>query len=317
MAGSRFDYTERKVIESCRRRGMSFRAIGEVLGRDHSAVFREVARNRNRFGGYRAKGAQRKAERRARRPKVAKLDDRRLYRRVKHLLTKTKYSPAATAAVLRAEGYRICHETIYRAIYLGRFGDPTKVLCRPRRYRKRRTRTGQYHDPLGDFTSIDDRPTLVGAGHWEADLLVGRRNLTAVVVLVELVTRYTVVVALENRTAAHTATQLIAAVFSRIPKHLRKTLTLDQGREFARWAEIAARTGFEVFFCHPHAPWEKPLVENTNALLRRWLPRGTVFPTNQKTLDRIAGLLNRMPRRSHRWDTAANQYRQARVVTTM
>ena len=317
MAGCRFDFTERRVIESGRRTGLSYRVLGDLLGRDASAVWREVSRNRNRFGGYTAKTAQRRADRRARRPKPALLDDRRLCRRVRHLLTKNKYSPAAAAAVLAAQGIRICHETIYRAIYTRRFGDPRKVLCRPRRFRRRRTRTGIYNDPLGDISLIDDRPQRDGPGHWEGDLLVGRRNLTAVVVLTELVTRYTLVVALENRTAEHTAAQLISVIQHRIPRHLRKTLTFDQGREFARWGHIAARTGFGIYFCHPHSPWEKPLVENTNALLRRWLPRGTVFPQNQKTLDRIAQLLNRMPRRSHGWDTATNQYRQSRVVTTM
>ncbi len=314
---SRLCLADRMVIERGRRAGLTFRALGEVLGRDGSVIWREVDRNRNRFGRYTARGAQRKADRRARRPKVSLLDDRRLYRRVKHLLVNHRYSPAAAAAVLQAAGIEICHETIYRAIYGRRFGDPRKVLCRPRPHRQRRTRTGVYNDPLGDITLIDDRPRRVGVGHWEADLLVGKGNLSAVVVFTELVTRFTVVVALTNRTADHTATRLITAIFTRIPRHLRKTLTFDQGREFARWAHIADRTGFSVFFCHPHSPWQKPLVENTNALLRRWLPRGTVFPTSQTALDRIAGLLNQMPRRSHGWDTAANQYRQARVVTTM
>ena len=317
MAGSRLCFEERRVIESGRRAGFSWRTLGDLLGRDPSAVFREVKRNRNRFGGYTARTAQRRADRRARRPKAALLDERGLYRRVKHLLTKKKYSPAAAAAVLRARGVGICHETIYRGIYARRFGDPRRVLCRPRTHRRRRTRTGIYSDPLGVFSLIDHRPDREGPGHWEGDLLVGRRNLSAVVVLTELVTRFTLVVALTNRTADHTAAQLIAAIQRRVPRHLRKTLTLDQGREFARWGTIAARTGFGIYFCHPHSPWEKPLVENTNALLRRWLPRGTVFPRSQKTLDRIAQLLNRMPRRSHNWDTAANQYRQARVATTM
>ena len=136
-------------------------------------------------------------------------------------------------------------------------------------------------------------------------------------VLTEIVTRYTLIVAISSRNADHVADQMTRLICNRIPTHLRGTLTLDQGREFTRWATIAAGTGFGIYFCDPRSPWQKPLVENTNALLRRWLPRGTVFPTTQRIVDKIAYLLNAMPRRSHQWDTAADRYRQARVASTM
>ena len=317
MAGARLVLHDREVIESAVSQGLSYRMIGELLGRSASTIQREVVRNRNRLGRYRARGAQRKADRRAQRPKAAKLDDRRLYRRVKRLLVTRRYSPAATAAVLRSQGIRICHETIYRAIYQHRFGSPKQVLCRPRSRRMRRTRTGESRQVLGDITLIDQRPPLKGAGHWEGDLLVGKRNRTAVVVLTEIVTRYTLVIALNNRTADHVANRIIATIRYRIPIHLRHTLTLDQGREFADWTRIAAKTRFDVYFCEPASPWQKPLVENTNALLRRWLPRGTIFPTRQPIVDKIAKLLNTMPRRSLNWNTATDHYRQARVATTM
>lgn len=316
MAG-RLLLCDRKIIESGLREKLSFRQIGRLLGRSGSTIQREVARNRNWRGHYRAVGAQRKTDRRALRPKAALLDDRRLLRRVERLLKDSRYSPAATAAVLRRSGVSICHETIYRAVYQGRFGNPKGVLCRPRPHRMRRTRTGRYPHVLGAIAGIDQRPAIDGPGHWEGDLLVGRRNLTAVVVLTEIVTRYTLIVAISSRNADHVAEQMIRIIQHRIPKGLRGTLTLDQGREFTRWATIGAATGFGIYFCDPHSPWQKPLVENTNALLRRWLPRGTVFPTTQRIVDKIAHLLNAMPRRSHQWDTAADRYRQARVASTM
>ncbi len=316
MAG-RLLFHDREVIERARREGMSYRQIGRLLGCNASSVQREVSRNSNWRGRYRAVGAQRKTDRRAKRPKPAKLDDRRLYRRVERLLLSKKYSPAAAAAVLRRQGVAICHETIYRAIYQHRFGNPKQVLCRPRPHRMRRTRTGRSHQVLGDIALIEQRPQRSGVGHWEGDLLVGRNNLSAVVVLTEVVTRFTVVVALSNRTAEHAAQQMITQIRRYIPKHLRHTLTLDQGREFAGWATIAAASGFGIYFCHPRSPWQKPLVENTNALLRRWLPRGSVLPNQQKILNRIARLLNNMPRRSLQWATAAETYNQNRVATTM
>lgn len=316
MAG-RLVLCDREVIEAGLAEGLSLRSIGRLLGRSGSTIHREVIRNRNRDGVYRAASAQRRADRRSRRPKVAKLDDRRLCRQVHQLLVDQRYSPAAASAVLARRGVTISHETIYREVYQWRFGNPTQVLCRPRPRRMRRTRTGRSHQVLGDLVLIGRRPERVGAGHWEGDLLVGRRNRSAVVVLTETATRYTLVVALANRHADHVADQLIAHIRHRIPTGLRSTLTLDQGREFAQWAAIAAATGFDIYFCEPRSPWQKPLVENTNALLRRWLPRGTVLPSAQPTLDHIARHLNGMPRRSHQWDSATDRYRQAKVATTM
>lgn len=316
MAGVRFDFEERLVIARGRAMGLSYRQLGVLLGRDASAVCREVNRNRNAQGVYWARGAQRKAAVRARRPKRSKLDDRRLWRMVNHRLKEWRYSPAATAADLAGRGVRISHETIYQAIYQRRFGDPKAVLCRPRPHRKRRTRTGRITDSLGPIRLIDQRPARTGVGHWEADLLVGKGNYTAVVVLTEVVTRYTVIVALENRTADHCHRQLVTQIRRRIPRRFRKTITFDQGREFARWQQLEKATGFTAYFCHPRSPWEKPLVESTNALLRRWLPRGAPITSNQHDLNKISRLLNTMPRHIHQWSTAANEYRKHRVATT-
>ena len=184
---------------------------------------------------------------------------------VYHRIVKLKYSPAATAADLGSRGISISHETIYQAIYRRFFGDPRIVLCRPRKTRRRRTKTGRGPNSLGDFVLIDERPERVGAGHWEADLLSGTGNKSVVGVLTETVSRQTIVVSLPQRSTRHVADQLVGIIQHRIPKHLRKTLTLDQGREFARWDRIGKATGFAIYFCHPRSPWEKPLVEQTTA----------------------------------------------------
>ncbi len=316
MAGVRFCFEEREVIDRGLGMKMSHRDIGMVLGRHHSSVSREIGRNSNTHGGYSALGAQHKSDVRAERPKRSLVDDKRVFNMVRTRLVDWKYSPAAAAADLTARGVPISHETIYQAIYKHRFGDPRAVLCRPRRKRRRRTRRGWAPQPLGDFKSIDDRPKTDGVGHWEADLIVGRRNKSAVAVVTEKTLRVTLIVAIDNRTADHVRDRIIKAIRHRVPKHLRKTLTFDQGPEFARWEDIEKRTGFDIYFCHVASPWEKGLVEQTNSLLRRWLPRRTDFPTDQPTVDRIAKLLNNMPRRSLNWSTSAIEYRKHRVATT-
>lgn len=315
MAGVRFCFEEREVVARGLKMKMSHRGIGMLLGRHHSSVSREVKRNSNSHGRYLPRGAQRKAIERALRPKRSLLDDKRVFNMVRTRLVDWKYSPAAAAADLRYRGISISHETIYQEIYKRRFGDPRGVLCRPRRKRKRRTRRGWAPYPLGDIRLIDERPALDGVGHWEADLLIGRRNRSAVAVLTEKTLRMTVIVALDNRTADHVRDRIVKAIGHRIPKHLRKTLTFDQGSEFTRWKDTEESTGFTVYFCHVRSPWEKGLVEQTNSLLRRWLPKRTHFPTDQPTIDRIAKLLNNMPRRSLNWSTSAIEYRKHRVAT--
>jgi len=316
MAGSRFTRQERDVIERGRALEWSYRDLGAILGRDPSAICREVNRNKNRHGRYVALGAHRRAHKRAKRPKAFIVDDRRVFNMVFHRIVTLKFSPAATAAELASRGVFISHEAIYQAIYQRFFGDPRAVLCRPRKTRRRRTSTGRGPNSLGDFPSIDGRPQRVGAGHWEADLLSGTANKTAVAVLSETVSRKTLVVVLPKRSTNDVADQLIAIICNRIPKHLRKTLTFDQGREFAQWERIAKQTGFDVYFCHARSPWEKPLVEQTNSLLRRWLPKNKHMPKDQPTIDKIASLLNRMPRRILNWQSAQTVYRELAVATT-
>lgn len=306
MPGSRLCREEREHIAVGLAAGKSLRRIAAELGRAASTVAREVARNCNRLGQYWAHGAQRKATLRARRPKAFLLDDPELGERVAELVVDRRYSPWAASRILSRDGHQISHETIYRAIYQGRFGKPKTVLNRPRTRRKRRTRTGRYPNNFGAFRLIHDRPPIQGAGHWEADLLVGAGNYTAAVVLSEPATKHTLLVALDNRTADHTADRLIDAISRGIPTRFRKTLTVDQGREFTRWKRIAAATGFDIYFCEPRSPWQKPHVENTNALLRRWIPKRRPVPRAQPILDDIAQLINNMPRRSLHGRTATH-----------
>ena len=318
MPGSRLCLAEREEIRAGIERGDSLRQIARLLGRAASTVWREVVRGSNLEGRYVAVGADRKAQMRARRPKPALLDDPVLYQRVHRFLVEWRWSPQATAKALRSEGIQISHETIYQHIYRHRFGDPRTVLCRPRFRRKRRTRTGRYPHVLGDYRPIGDRPgnPNTESGHLEGDLIVGAGNYTAAVVICERQTRFCLLGALpQGRNSAH-VTDIVCQLLEQVPPPLRKTLTWDQGRELTRWERIEHRIGTPVFFCAPHSPWQKPLVENTNGLLRRWLPKRTPIPQTQHTLNNIAHRLNTMPRHSLQWDTAQNRYDQLRVAMT-
>lgn len=319
MAGVRLCLAEREEIRVGLERGESFRRIAARLGRAVSTVSREVARGGGR-GRYRAVVAEGEARRRACRPKRSRLAaDAVLASRVAALLDQG-WSPAPVAAQLRAEGTPLAAETIYRELYRpgSVLGDRWRRLCRPRPSKRRRRRTGSRIDtrPLGAFRLIDERPPVDGPGHWQGDLLVGADNRSAAVVLVETVSKRVLLGALESQRADHVA-DVVARLLDTVPAKLRTTLTWDQGRELARWKRIETDVGIDVYFCHAHSPWQKPLVENTCGLLRRWLPRRSNLYRPQPALDHIAHLLNTMPRRSLSWDTAHNTYNRLTVATTM
>jgi transposase, IS30 family len=234
------------------------------------------------------------------------------------MLVDERHSPMTVSRLLSAEGCSVSHEAIYQEVYRHRFGDPRRVLCRPRRSRRRRTRTGRIPDNLGDYKRLADRPgdPRVEPGHWEGDLLVGADNKTAVAVITDRFTRKALLGALPHgRNADHVA-EVVTGMLDKVPAELRRSLTWDQGRELTRWARIEAATGTPIYFTEPRSPWQKPLVENQNALLRRWLPRNQTMPRSQATVDRIADLLNLIPRRVLGWASANNAYDRLRVATT-
>ena len=223
-----------------------------------------------------------------------------------------RWSPQAVCADLRARGRTLCAETVYAACYdpTGRRGLPEgswRYLPRRCRRRKPRGPKARKRSPLGDFKAIAARPQSVEdrveAGHWEGDLIIGRANRSAVATLTERTSRLTLAVGLPGGYDAPS----VAAV-SRQPDHMVKSLTWDQGREMARWADIEAALGIDVYFCDPHSPWQRPTNEHTNGLLRRWLPKGTDLDIGQPRLAVIEDNLNTMPRKLHDWHSPHSVY---------
>ena len=273
----RLSSEERVRVDEMARAGVDVDEVARRLGRHRSTVHRELKRGGGRCG-YDAEAAQAAADLRARRPKTPKLaGDPVLAAAVGGLLA-DRMSPHAISAQLRSEGHGICAETVYAACYdhSGARGLPEgswRLL--PRRCRKRRPRGrhARKPSPLGDFKAISQRPASVEdrrqPGHWEGDLIIGKANRSAVATLVERTSRQTLTVALPHGYDAHNTAAAVTAALARQPRHLVKTLTWDQGREMARWPDIEATLGIEVYFCDPHSPWQRPTNEQTNGLLRR------------------------------------------------
>ena len=283
----RLSRDERARVEAMVTAGVSVAESARRLERDPSTIHRELARNRGGVG-YDAEAAHAAAAARARRPKTPKLAaDPVLAGSVSALLAH-RMSPHAICALLRCEGTRVSAETIYRACYdaTGRRGLPEgswRLLPRRCRRRKPQGRHAQRRSPLGDFRPISERPAAVEdrreAGHWEGDLIIGKNNRSAAVTLTERLSRQTLLAALPSGYDAPSVASAVAAALARQTRHLVRTLTWDQGREMARWADIETALGAKVYFCDPRSPWQRPTNEQTNGLLRRWLPKGTDLNT--------------------------------------
>jgi IS30 family transposase len=201
---------------------------------------------------------------------------------------------------------RVSHETIYNAIYVLPRGELRKELIASLRQehsvRRPRSRGQDRRGKIADMVSIHQRPPEIESrlvpGHWEGDLIKGAANASSVGTLVERTSRLVVLVRMADATAP-TTVEAFAEGLNRVPAPLRKSMTYDQGREMSRHKELAERTGVDIYFADPHSPWQRGSNENTNGLLRQYLPKGTDLSVfSQAELDAIAWRLNTRPRKA-------------------
>ena len=311
---ARLSAADREDIRAGLDAGDSLRAIAGRLGRAPSTVSREVSAN----GGpkaYRGWRAHRRASDLARRPKVAKLAGcARLRAQVETWLEDELWSPVQISAQLRVEFpddpmMRVSPETIYQSLYVQGRGALRKELAAClrtgraiRRNRSRLERRGR----IPDMVNISERPAEVEdravPGHWEGDLIIGKGNASAVGTLVERSTRYLMLLHLPGDHTAETVRTVMAAKIKTLPEHLVRSITWDQGNEMAQHATFTVDTGIDIYFCDPHSPWQRGSNENTNGLLRQWMPKGTDLSAhNEADLDTIAYKLNNRPRQTLGW----------------
>jgi transposase, IS30 family len=311
---ARLSAAERELVVRGLDAEESFRAIARRLGRAPSTVSREVNANGGR-AGYAGWRAHRRASDLARRPKIAKLAGcARLRRQVETWLTDELWSPAQISAQLRIEFphdpmMRVSPETIYQSLYVQGRGALRKELAAclrtGRAIRRNRSRL-ENRGGIAGMISISDRPAEIEdravPGHWEGDLIIGKNNKSAVGTLVERSTRYVMLLHLPDDHNANTVNAAMAAKITTLPEQLVRSITWDRGCEMAHHARFTIDTGVAIYFCDPHSPWQRGSNENTNGLLRQWMPKGTDLSVHSEAeLDAIAHKLNNRPRQTLGW----------------
>lgn len=311
---------EREEISRGLAEGLSCRAIAKEMGRAPSTISREVDRNGGRES-YRASKADQRAWERAKRPKTCKIANEPKLRRLVASKLRKGWSPAQISGWLKARfttasRLYVSHETIYRTLFVQARGALKKELIahlrskRVMRRAKSSSLRGKGRAQIVDAVSIRERPAEADdravPGHWEGDLLLGSRT-HAVATLVERSSRFVILAKLDGRDAPSVTKALIKQV-TKLPAHLRRSLTWDRGLELAEHAKFTVATGVQVYFCDPHSPWQRGTNENTNRLLRQYLPKGAPLrDLSQNQLNAIARKLNERPRKTLNFETPAER----------
>jgi transposase, IS30 family len=318
--GRYLSLAEREEIAVGLAQKLAYREIARRLGRPVSTVSREVRRNspQGRYR-YRAVAAQVRAEERARRPKPAKLAQHAgLHAWVQGKLEEN-WSPEQISRRLPVEfadrpEMRVCHETIYQALYVQGRGalrrELTAHLRTGRSLRKPRRTEGERRGKIADMVLIAGRPAEAAdravPGHWEGDQIAGRAGKSQIGTLVERATRYTLLVPMPGGKGAPAFADAVIPVIADLPDSLRRSLTWDQGKEMAQHKQIAVAADIGIYFCDPHSPWQRPTNENTNGLLRQYFRRDadlSAYPPEY--LRQVADQLNGRPRKVLGWKTPA------------
>ena len=319
---------EREEISRGLVAGHSIRSIAARLGRAPSTVSREIKRNGGQ-ASYRASQADSAAWDRAHRPKRCKLAQNRALAGIVADKLRALWSPEQIAGWLKHtypgdESHHVSHETIYRSLFIQARGALKKELLehlrRTRGMRRSRhyTQKTEIHGQIVDAVSISERPASVEdravPGHWEGDLVFGSHN-SQIATLVERQTRYVMLVKVP---AKDTKTVVDALVKNarKLPQELYKSLTWDRGTEMHGHKRFTLATDIQVYFCDPQSPWQRGSNENTNGLLRQYLPKGIdISSYSQAKLNGVARQLNERPRKTLGFQTPAEMFSQSVAST--
>jgi IS30 family transposase len=287
------------------------RSIATRLERSPSTISRELARNVDGQGRYRATAAHARAYLRASRPKPAKLATNMVLREKVEQDLEKKYSPEQITGRLQVEfpddtEMRVSPETIYQSLYVQSRGalrrDLAVCLRTGRALRRPSRKVGQRKNRIPNMVNISERPAEAAdravPGNWEGDLIIGKQNQTAIGTLVERQTGYTMLLHLPDGYKPEQVRDVLAAKIKTLPDLLRLSLTWDQGPEMRDWKHVAVDADIDIYFCDPHSPWQRGTNENTNGLLRQYFPKGTDLSVHSaEDLDWVAQELNDRPRK--------------------
>jgi IS30 family transposase len=319
---------EREEISRAMVAGQSIRAIAAGMGRAPSTVSREIHRNGG-VDSYRANQADQAAWDRATRPKICKLVKNRGLAQVVAEKLQRLWSPEQIAGWLTRtypgdESNQVSHETIYRTLYIQARGALRKELvehlrrARIMRRSRHHTQKTDNHGRIVDAVSISERPATVEdravPGHWEGDLFFGSAN-SQIATLVERQSRYVMLVKVPGKDTETVVNALIKHAH-KLPQELYQSLTWDRGKEMADHKRFTLATDIKVYFCDPQNPWQRGSNENTNGLLRQYLPKGMdISALSQAKLNALARSLNERPRKTLGYHTPAERFNRAVAST--
>lgn len=312
---------ERERILVLHTQGQSLRTIAKETGRSISTISREMARNRDSKWGYSAAGAEKKyLERRKKCTRHKLLSNADLHGIVKRLFLERQWSPEQIANRLEHENsaFTISYSSIYRAIYAGMF-DTAEQRCskgnrgairnlRHRGRSRRRKGTVETRGKIAISNRIQERPKEADSrqiiGHWEADTVAGKTGSACLVTITDRCSRFLLAGRVAKKTSTLVADEMIA-LLTALPKKKRRTITPDRGKEFSTHSRVTkALNGLQFYFPDPYAPWQRGTNENTNGLLREYLPKSfdMALSSDGDITDFIFNL-NCRPRKCLGWKT--------------
>ena len=319
----KFTLEDRRIISRMIEAKARISEIAEAVQKHRSSVYREIKRNYWHddeypiISGYWHMTAQKSAmDRYQRRRKLVR--DSALRDAVIDRL-KEGWSPEQIAGRLKIEAgpTRICHETIYQFVYSreGQSQELARYLPEHRKKRRHRGSRKSRGSVCPEHLAIKHRPKKINErqefGHWEADLIIFRREHgnANVATVVERQTRFTVLIRNGDRRSRPIMNRLIDHL-GPLPAQARRSVTFDRGFEFVSWRELHKGMGTKAWFCDPKAPWQKGTVENTNKRVRRYLPRDApIYAISNQSIKLICDRLNATPRKCLGWKTPAEAFR--------
>ena len=304
---------ERYTISTLKRQGFTIAEISHEIGRHRSTIYRELGRNTCNDGRYRvfkASSRTRGRRSRSRRNQQFSNDDFKIVNKYLRM----KWSPDQISNTLCDEGILdISHETIYKHIWLDLYNGGNLYTHLRQSQKKRRKRYNAYDSRgmLAGKRHITQRPQIATSrkriGDWEIDLVMGRSDKDCILTLVDRKSGFTKIYKLKNKTKKETNKKLLKLMRSLDTKI--KTITADNGTEFHGYKEIEEKTGVRFYFCTPYHSWERGTNENTNGLIRQYLPKGeSMASLTQRKCNRIAHELNTRPRKRHNYKTPLSIY---------